>query len=120
MTTILVVDDESVTRRIVSHTLKPIDILVDGAGDATEAMDLARTQEYAMALVDINLPDMDGFALTRQLKALPQMADKPVVIFTARNHREDAMLAHECGAVDLLYKPFSTQELRDLVIKYTS
>lgn len=119
MTTILVVDDESVTRRIVAHTLKPIDIQVDGAGDATEALSLAESGQYAMALVDINLPDIDGFALTRQLKALPQMQDTPIVIFTARNHREDALLAHECGAVGLLYKPFSTQELRDLVKKHT-
>jgi DNA-binding response OmpR family regulator len=112
---VLVVDDESVTRRIVTHTLKTLSIEVIGAEDGTQALALAGENALDLAIVDINLPDMDGFAVVRALKAIPHMANTPIVMFTARNHPGDQETARELGASGFLYKPFSTQELRDLV-----
>jgi two-component system chemotaxis response regulator CheY len=115
---LLVVDDESITQRLVMYTLKPLGIEVLGAGDGATALELAATQPIGMMLVDINLPEMDGFALIEQLKAMPHLKDVPLVTFTARNHTEDETRAKELGAVGFLYKPFSTQELRNLVSAY--
>lgn len=117
---ILVVDDESVTRRVVTHTLKSIDIEALGAADATQALELAQREHFGLALVDINLPDLDGFELVKQLKSLKNMRDVPIIMFTARNNQEDRTRAVDAGAVSLLYKPFSTQELRELVTRYLS
>jgi DNA-binding response OmpR family regulator len=115
MIKVLVVDDESVTRRIVTHTLKTLEIEVVGAEDGTQALALADEHPLALAIVDINLPDMDGFTVVRRLKEMPQMENVPIVMFTARNHPGDEATALELGATGFLYKPFSTQELRDIV-----
>ena len=117
---LLVVDDEAVTRRVVIYTLKAIGITVIDAADAASALRLAEQQEHQidLMLVDINLPDMDGFTLMRQLHAIERVAHAPIIAFTARNNADDEIQAREVGAVGFLYKPFSTQELRDLVTRY--
>lgn len=116
--TLLVVDDESITRRLVMFTVKPLGVEVLGAGDGQTALEIAAHHAIGMMLVDINLPEMDGFTLIEQLKAIPHLKDVPLVTFTARNHPEDEARARELGAVGFLYKPFSTQELRSLVSEY--
>lgn len=115
---VLVIDDESITRRLVTHALKPVNVEVLGAEDGAEALKLAQENQIQLAFVDINLPDIDGFTLLKQLKAIPHLADKPMYIFTARNRSDDKDIALETGAEGFFYKPFSTQELRDLVTKH--
>lgn len=115
---ILVVDDESVTCRVVTHALKTIGIEVLSARDSTQALALSDTNNFALAIVDINLPDMDGFELMRRLKQMPNMMNIPMIAFTARNQPGDKHAANEAGAVGFLYKPFSTQELRAMVMEH--
>lgn len=115
---ILVVDDESVTRRLVSFALKNIHIETIDVENATQAIQSAQDHLFELAIIDINLPDMDGFALIQHLKQIPHMANIPYIIFTARNHADDPLIAKEVGAVGFLYKPFSTQELRQLVSQH--
>ncbi len=115
---ILVVDDESVTRRVVTHALKSINVGVVGAENASAALELAPSLTIALAMVDINLPDMDGFEVIRRLKQMPHLQDVPMVVFTARSHPSDKYAAQEAGAAGFLYKPFSTQELRELVTQH--
>lgn len=112
---ILVIDDEAVTRRVVIHALKALDLQTLGAANGEEAVQLASETHFSLAIVDINLPDTDGFALIGQLREIPHMKDIPYIIFTARNQPQDQSLALESKAVGFLYKPFSTQELRSLV-----
>ncbi len=113
--TILVVDDENVTLRIVRHALASIDVEAVDAADGMQAVQLASQSQFDMAIVDINLPDMDGFEVVRRLKSFNHLRDVPVVMFTARHTRDDELLAAEVGAQGFFYKPFSTQELRDMV-----
>jgi CheY-like chemotaxis protein len=116
---ILVVDDESVTRRVVTHALKSLSVKVTGAEDGTTALALAQHEHsFDLAIIDINLPDMDGFTVIRHLRQLPHLRETPMIIFTARNHPGDTTEALEVGAVDFLYKPFSMQTLRDMVTAY--
>ena len=115
---ILVVDDEAVTRRLVTFTLKALQVEVEAVENGELALQAAAKESFLLAFVDINLPDVEGFALVRQLHALPNMATLPIFMFTARNNADDHAHALEVGAVGFLYKPFSTQELRSLVTKY--
>jgi len=115
---ILVIDDESVTRRVVAHTLKTIDIEVLQAEDGEEALEIANQETLEMAIVDINLPDIDGFTLIEHLKQIEHITHIPMIVFTARNQPGDDARALEVGAVGFLYKPFSTQELRDTVLMH--
>jgi len=112
---ILVVDDESVTRRVVTYTLQAINVEVICAVDGMSALELAEDTHFDLALIDINLPDISGFDLLKSLRGMRSMQGVPMVIFTARNNPDDQMQAQELGASGFLYKPFSTQELRDLV-----
>lgn len=113
--TILVVDDESATRRLVGYTLKSLEIAVLDAGDGKAALHVAMTNPLNLILVDINLPGMDGFKLIERLQEQPETRDIPVVMFTARNHPDDERKARALGVSTFLYKPFSTQELRSTV-----
>ena len=115
---VLVIDDESVTRRLVIHALKSINVEVIGAENGEQALELAEQNDIKMAFVDINLPDIDGLVLLKKLKAIPNLAEIPMYIFTARNHSSDKDVALEIGAEGFFYKPFSTQEIRDLVMKH--
>lgn len=118
MTRVLVIDDESVTRRVVIHALKSIQVDVLAAEDGAQGLAVAQENEIGLAIVDINLPDMDGFTVIRQLKTMPHLHDVPMIVFTARNQSGDELTAHEVGAAGFLYKPFSTQELRDVVTQF--
>lgn len=117
---VLVVDDESVTRRVVVHALKAISVEVFDAADGSQALALASEHAFSLALVDINLPDIDGFGLIRALQEIPHMQNVPMVVFTARSDPGDDQQARQVGAAGFLYKPFSTQELRELVMAHLS
>ena len=114
---ILVIDDESVTCRVVTFTLKSINIEVVSASSGAAGIALAEASPFDMAIVDINLPDFDGFEVIRRMKQVSHMQDVPMIVFTARSDPGDEQAASEVGAVGSLYKPFSTQELREMVLK---
>ncbi|NJL93960.1 MAG: response regulator [Anaerolineae bacterium] len=117
---ILVVDDETVTRRLVAYTLRSLEVQTLAAANATEALKLAEENPVSLAIVDLNLPDLDGFTLISRLREIPHMASIPIIVFTARNNPDDTLMASERGAVGFLYKPFSTYELRALVSQHLS
>lgn len=112
---LLVVDDESIIRRLVIHTLKSMEIETVSAEAGYAGIEIGSQEMFDIILVDINLPDIDGFEVIGQLRQLPHLAQVPIIAFTARSQPEDQPRAYEVGATGFLYKPFSTQELRDLV-----
>src|SRR5262249_4151952 len=93
--TLLVVDDEAVTRRVVAYAMRTLSIDVIEAPDAATALQLAETSDINMVLVDINLPDMDGLTLISHLRSIPRLDHTPIVAFTARNTPDDEMRASE-------------------------
>ena len=115
MPTILVIDDDAIIQRVVKHAIKALNIETVSAFTGTQALELTSQQPFDLCMVDINLPDIDGFSLIQQLKARPEMVAVPFVAFTARNNPGDAGEAASLGAQAFLYKPFSTTELRDLI-----
>lgn len=120
MTTVLVIDDESIVRRLVKHALKSLEIDVIEAENATTGFELLQTTAVDLVLIDINLPDIDGFSIIEELQTIPHMQGVPLITFTARSEPGDERHALELGASGFLYKPFHTQELRDLVTRLLS
>lgn len=116
--TLLIVDDEEITRRLVHFTLRPLAIRVIDAPDVQSALSVIRTEAPDMILVDINLPGIDGFMLMDWLREAPESRDIPFAAFTARSNPDDEVRAYELGAVGFLSKPFSTHDLRDLVNRF--
>jgi DNA-binding response OmpR family regulator len=106
---VLVVEDSPRMASVLKKGLSEELYVVDVAGDGTTGLHMARTGEYDLVLVDINLPEMDGFELTRRLRLDRQ--DVPVIMVTARDSVEDRVKGLDTGADDYLVKPFPFEEL---------
>lgn len=101
---ILVVEDDAVLNSMIDYHLRGAGYVVTGAHTAAEAEKAMETTAFDMALLDVNLPDGDGFALCRQLKAMQPAA---IVLFLTANDQEaNQIRGYELGAVDYITKPF--------------
>ena len=103
--TILVVDDTPFNRSMISAILKKIYAVREAAGGA-EALDMLRTGELPdLILLDIMMPELDGYEVCRRLKADPRTAAIPIIFLTASVLSEDEEKGFELGAVDYITKP---------------
>jgi two-component system OmpR family response regulator len=107
--TILVVEDEEPIRELVATALRFTGFQVETAATGGEALSLARNTHPALVVLDVNLPDLDGFSLCRKLRAGGD--DVPVVFLTARDDPADLRAGFTGGGDDYLTKPFSLEEL---------
>lgn len=108
-TTILVVEDDGAIRLGLEDTLRAKGYEVLSTSSGTEAVDLVRRRGPDLVLLDVMLPDQDGFEVCRQIQALD---DRPgVIMLTARSAELDRVRGLELGADDYITKPFSLMEL---------
>jgi DNA-binding response OmpR family regulator len=82
------------------------------ARDGQEALDLARTSRPDLAVLDVMMPKIDGFEVTRRLRADDSTTRMPIILLTARTQEADVQRGFDAGADDYIRKPFSPQELR--------
>ena len=108
---ILVVDDSSTIRRILAGTLEGAGYHVAQAGDGRAAIDACRDQPPDLVLLDVDMPELDGRATLREMKADPSLAGIPVLFLTAHSGGEDVAAGLELGAQDYLRKPCEPVEL---------
>jgi CheY-like chemotaxis protein len=111
---ILIVDDEPNIRLLVSGILSH-DYIVIAASDGEEAIALARRQKPDLILMDIMMPEMDGYVACSILKADPATKAIPVVMLTGVGHELNKKLAKEVGADGYVTKPFGREELLEAV-----
>lgn len=104
---ILVVDDESSLRLLVVGTLQAYDYQVFKAENGYEALEIARSERPDLVLLDVAMPEMDGFEVCRRLKADPVTKDVVVVMLTVLAQEADRKRGLEAGADAYLTKPFS-------------
>jgi CheY-like chemotaxis protein len=114
---ILVVDDEPSIRALVhaSLAMRRGRYEVIEAGDANEAVTLARSQSPDLVLLDVALPDHDGFWVCENLKQHPPTSGIPVIMLTAMGLQSDRERAAEVGADGYMVKPFSPRALLSLL-----
>src|SRR5476649_1021244 len=108
---ILVVDDEPEAVELVEFNLKQAGYLVNTAADGAEALKKAHAQPPDLIVLDVMLPEMDGFEACKVLRLDPVTAKVPIVMLTAKASEIDRVLGLELGADDYLTKPFSPREL---------
>ncbi len=111
MTKIMIVDDEFDIRLVLSMTLEDSGYEVVQAVNGSEALETVRTVNPDLILLDINMPEMDGFQVLEQLKSYRDTADIPVMMISARSRPRDREDALFMGAVDYITKPWSEGEL---------
>jgi DNA-binding response OmpR family regulator len=106
--TILVVEDELSLRETLAYNLEKQDYAVVTAGDGRSAVETARRVKPDLIVLDIMLPELDGFEVT---KILRREMTVPILMLTARDDEIDRVVGLEVGADDYLTKPFSMREL---------
>ena len=106
---VLVVEDDPEVRDVLTRVIREAAWAVDAAPDGRRALDLLRGNTYDLAVLDVGLPDVDGFELCRQLRAGGDRT--PVLLLTARNAVNDRVRGLDAGADDYLAKPFAVSEL---------
>ena len=106
--TILVVEDEPALRDTLPYNLKKDGFTVESVGDGRAALDSARNLKPDLIILDIMLPELDGFEVARILR---KEMTTPILMLTARDDEIDRVVGLEVGADDYLTKPFSMREL---------
>ncbi len=105
--TILVVDDEPLNIKVLSQALSPW-YRVKAATNGNDCLNVAASNDPPdLILLDISMPEMDGYQVCRKLKATAETKDIPVIFITGKNNTEDEARGLELGAVDYITKPFS-------------
>lgn len=108
---VLIVDDDVQTLRLVGLMLERQGYKILAANCGTQAIQMAQLEQPEVIILDIMMPDLDGFEVTRQLRDNPQTADIPILMFTAKSQVEDKVIGYEAGADDYLTKPIHPAEL---------
>lgn len=108
---VLVADDEDDVRDLVVYRLSRSGYDVVEALDGEEAFRLATEQTPDLIVLDVMMPRIDGYELTRRLRAEPATSRVPVILLTARTQENDVSQGFEAGADDYLKKPFNPDEL---------
>ena len=108
---IVVADDEVDVRELVAYRLSRSGYEVIEAQDGEQALRLALENPPDLAVLDVMMPKLDGYELTRRLRAEPATQRVPVILLTARAQEADVSQGFEAGADDYLRKPFNPDEL---------
>ena len=108
---ILVVDDTSAHRALMEQAFSKRGWRVATAADGQAGYDLALSMHPDVILLDLSMPEQDGFAVCERLKGSPATADIPVIVLTARTDTGDKVRAFQLGSADYITKPFQIAEL---------
>jgi len=108
---ILVVEDESDLLELLSFNLKKAGFSVATAKSGIEALKKARSVSPHLILLDLMLPELDGFAVCETIRKDPHNASTPIIILTALSSELARLAGFEAGASDYLSKPFRLEEL---------
>ena len=109
--TILIVDDAQVDRANLERILAQAGHRVLVAESGEQGVARARSDRPDVILMDVNMPDLDGFAATRQLKGDPSTRDIPVVFVTGKNQKADIAWGRMLGARGYVGKPYSAEDI---------
>lgn len=115
---ILCIDDEPGVVELVSLILKSQNIQVDGAHSGTQGLEDMRANPPDAVLLDVMMPEMDGWEVYKEMRADAALKHIPVIIVTARNSSFEEIIARErAGVSDYVTKPFLPEDLRKSLAK---
>jgi DNA-binding response OmpR family regulator len=105
---ILIVDDEQRIREMIKDYMSLEDFELSEAGDGIDAIELTKKNDYAIIILDVMMPKVDGWSVVREVR---KTSNTPIIMLTARGEEYDKLLGFELGIDDYIVKPFSPKEL---------
>lgn len=111
MTKILAADDSTSMRQMVAFTLKGAGYQVVEAADGAIALDLAKKQQFDLVLSDVNMPNMNGIELVKNLRSLPTYKYTPILMLTTESGTDKKGEGRQAGATGWIVKPFNPDQL---------
>ncbi len=117
MKKVLVVDDSSTNNLLCKSILEDAGFEVCTAETSDRAFKLLADSQLDLILLDLMMPEVDGFIILKQLKATNKTKDIPVIIVTAKDDSRTRHRTMEMGAIDLIVKPIMAENLLDKVLK---
>jgi DNA-binding response OmpR family regulator len=114
---VLVVEDEPDIIMLIQRSLSLKNFMVIQAGSGTQALEFFDQRTPDLVLLDIMMPDMDGFEVCQKIKAKPEGRNVPVVFLTVRSNEEDIARSKSVGASGYITKPFDPFKLVDEIEK---
>jgi DNA-binding response OmpR family regulator len=108
---ILLAEDDDLLAGVIKHRLAREKISVVHVKNGKDALDTLRRGRHSLAILDVKMPEMDGFEVLASVKREPALAGLPVIMLTAMGNEKDVVRGYELGAEDYIVKPFSPAEL---------
>jgi len=115
---ILIIEDEPDIIMLVKRSLKPYHFRILEANSGTNALSILENEKPDLILLDIMMPDMDGFEVCRRIKKDFGLKSIPVIFLTVRNNQDDMERGRRAGAVGYFTKPFDPFQLSEEINKF--
>ena len=119
-TRILLAEDEPVNQEVSRLLLEDAGLAIAVAEDGVQAVDMAKRTRYALILMDMQMPNLNGVDATRAIRALPGYAETPILAMTANAFAEDRQICIEAGMNDHIGKPVDPDQLFETLLKWLS
>ncbi|MDH5360747.1 MAG: response regulator [Gammaproteobacteria bacterium] len=116
--TVLVVDDNEMNRDVLSRRLQREGYVVSTAEDGSKALSMLSKEKYDIVLLDIMMPDMDGFETLRNMRTEASSKEIPVIMLTSVNEMDDVKKCIGLGANDYVLKPYNMDDLKRRMEKF--
>ncbi|HMJ71360.1 MAG TPA: response regulator [Cyclobacteriaceae bacterium] len=118
---ILLVDDDEINRLVATTFLRKWEISVTIATNGKEALVAIQSRKFQMVMMDLHMPEMDGYECTSKIRAMedPYFKNVPIIVFSASYTIDSKRKAAEYGMTDFMNKPFRHEELQEKIMIYT-
>ncbi len=116
--TLLIVDDSASMRQMVTFTLRDAGYEIIAANNGRDALAKLDGTKISMVITDLNMPEMDGIELIRELRGRPGLKFTPIVMLTTESQESKKMAGKQAGASGWIVKPFKPEQLIETVRKF--